>query len=200
MVPKLPVRQRVSLVGGLLLGALLAGCAAEESPVATRTAASGTSASGSPTSPAASAAASPSPDRSGSAAEQATAESERSQPRARGTVITTGGSAYGPILYDSDRQAIYIWQPEDSAKPRCYGECAIAWPPVLTDAAPVAKGDVAAGKLGTTRRGDGTTQVTYNGHPLYYYADERPGEVRCHNVATHGGLWWVIRPNGKRAP
>ena len=48
--------------------------------------------------------------------------------------------------------------------------------------------------LGTTRRTDGTTQVTYAGHPLYYYAHEGPNEVKCHNVSTHGGLWWVVTP------
>ncbi len=104
------------------------------------------------------------------------------------------------MLFDGAGQAIYIWQRETSAKPRCYGDCARAWPPVLTEGAPVAAGRVVQGKLGTTKRSGGAIQVTYNGHPLYYYAHERPGEVRCHNVRTHGGLWWVIKPNGDRAP
>ena len=54
--------------------------------------------------------------------------------------------------------------------------------------------------LGTAKRRDGSTQVTYGGQPLYYYAHEGPGEVKCHNVATHGGLWWVAQPDGDRAP
>jgi len=117
----------------------------------------------------------------------------------QGTVITTGDSEFGTMLFDDKEQAIYIWEVEESAKAECYDDCAEAWPPVLTDAAPVANGDVKSDLLGTTERTDGTTQVTYNGHPLYYYAHEKPGEVKCHNVYTHGGLWWVIRPNGNRA-
>jgi predicted lipoprotein with Yx(FWY)xxD motif len=125
---------------------------------------------------------------------------EQTESPATGVVITSASSNYGQMLFNDDGQAIYIWEREESAEPRCYGECAEAWPPVLTDDDPVAAGRVSAKKLGTTQRSDGTTQVTYNGHPLYYYTDELPGEVRCHNVATHGGLWWVITPKGVRAP
>ncbi len=117
-----------------------------------------------------------------------------------GTTIKTGNSEYGPMLFDSRGQAIYIFELEESSKAECYGSCAKSWPPVLTDGDPVASGNVDAKLLGTTKRTDGTTQVTYNGHPLYFYANEKPGEVECHNIKTHGGLWWVIQPNGTRAP
>jgi predicted lipoprotein with Yx(FWY)xxD motif len=120
-------------------------------------------------------------------------------PQATGTVITTGDSQFGPMLFNEKKQAIYIWELEESDKAECYGNCAEAWPPVLTDGQPQATGDVNGSLLGTTKRTDGTTQVTYNGHPLYYYAHEAPGEVKCHNISTHGGLWWVIQPNGNRA-
>ncbi len=116
-----------------------------------------------------------------------------------GTIIKTGDSKYGPMLFDSKDQAIYIWQLEDSSAAECYGDCAKEWPPVLTDGAPIATADVNGELLGTTKRNDGTTQVTYNGHPLYYYANEKPGEVECHNISTHGGLWWVVQPSGVRA-
>ena len=118
----------------------------------------------------------------------------------KGTAITTRTSELGPMLFGPDRQAIYIWESEPTTKPQCYGGCAEAWPPVLTDGRPQAAGDVDADVLGTTKRKDGSTQVTYDGHPLYYYAHEGPGEVKCHNIATHGGLWWVVRPDGERAP
>ncbi len=117
-----------------------------------------------------------------------------------GTTITTGSSDFGTMLFDGAGQAAYMWQVEASATPQCYGDCARSWPPVLTAGPPKAAGDVQPGLLGTAPRSDGTTQVTYNGHPLYYYVDEGPGEVRCHNVATHGGLWWVVQPDGNRAP
>lgn len=128
-----------------------------------------------------------------------TTDSSPAEPSATGTVITTGDSEFGPMLFNEKKQAIYIWELEESETPECYGDCAEAWPPVLTDGDPQATGDVNGSLLGTTQRSDGSTQVTYNGHPLYYYAHEGAGEVECHNIKTHGGLWWVIQPNGERA-
>lgn len=117
---------------------------------------------------------------------------------ATGTTIKAGDSEFGPILFDGRGQAIYIWELEKSTKAECYDDCAKAWPPVLTSGSPIASSGINNDLLGTTKRTDGTTQVTYNGHPLYYYANEKVGEVKCHNVRTHGGLWWVIQPNGAR--
>nr|WP_179668616.1 hypothetical protein [Nocardioides thalensis] len=136
-------------------------------------------------------------DGSGTAPTSEATTSEASEPD--GTAITTAASDYGEVLWGPGRQVVYIWEQEPSSTPECYGDCAVAWPPVLTEGEPVAEGQVDAGLLGTTERRDGSTQVTYNGHPLYYYAHEGPGEVECHNVATHGGLWWVITPDGERA-
>ena len=131
--------------------------------------------------------------------ENKAAENTESEEIKTATVITTGDSEFGTILFDGDGQAIYIWEVEESSEAECYDSCADAWPPVLTDGAPTAGGDVDESLLGTTTRTDGSTQVTYNGHPLYYYAHEDAGEVKCHNISTHGGLWWVIQPSGVRA-
>lgn len=131
--------------------------------------------------------------------EQPTPNLEEDKKETNGAVITTGDSEFGTMLFDDKGQAIYIWEVEESTKPECYDDCAVAWPPVLTDGAPQATGGVNNELLGTTNRTDGTTQVTYNGHPLYYYAHEEAGEVKCHNISTHGGLWWVIQPSGVRA-
>jgi predicted lipoprotein with Yx(FWY)xxD motif len=103
------------------------------------------------------------------------------------------------VLWGPDQQVVYIWEKEPTDRAECYDDCAEAWPPVLTEGDPVATGSVDATLLGTTVRRDGSTQVTYDGHPLYYYAHEGPGEVKCHDVATHGGLWWVVTPAGDRA-
>jgi predicted lipoprotein with Yx(FWY)xxD motif len=70
---------------------------------------------------------------------------------------------------------------------------------VLTEENPTADAGVDAGLLGTIRRDDGTRQVTYSGRPLYFYEHEGPGEIKCHNVNLHGGLWWVITPSGDPA-
>ena len=122
-------------------------------------------------------------------------------PAARaGTRIVVRGSEFGRMLFGPDRQAIYIFENDRRNESRCYGDCARAWPPVHTRGKPVAGRGVRPALLGTTRRRDGRRQVTYRGRPLYYYAHEGPGEVRCHNVDLNGGLWWVVGPNGRRRP
>jgi predicted lipoprotein with Yx(FWY)xxD motif len=118
----------------------------------------------------------------------------------RGTTITVGDSEFGEMLFDSKRQAIYIFENDPKGETVCYAECAEAWPPVLTRGEPRAGDGVRASLLGTVKRRDGKLQVTYAGKPLYSYAHEGPGEVRCHNVDLNGGFWWVVGPNGKRRP
>jgi predicted lipoprotein with Yx(FWY)xxD motif len=113
-----------------------------------------------------------------------------------GTELVAAESQYGSILFDSERQAIYVFDKEGSASSQCYGACAEAWPPVLTHGEPRAGAGLEAKLLGTTERDAGSTQVTYNGHPLYYYVDDPPGQVLCHNVDEFGGLWLVVEPSG----
>jgi predicted lipoprotein with Yx(FWY)xxD motif len=117
-----------------------------------------------------------------------------------GTRITVRPSDYGPMLFDAGGQAIYLFDTETTQKPRCYDACAEAWPPVLTDGDPAATGAARDGLLGTTRRSDGSVQVTYGGHPLYFYAHEAPGQVLCHDIEEYGGLWLVVTPQGAAAP
>jgi predicted lipoprotein with Yx(FWY)xxD motif len=121
-------------------------------------------------------------------------------PATGGTAIMTANSNFGTILFDGSGQAIYLFDKERSATPECYDACAEAWPPVLTKGSPKALGAVKTSLLGTTRRTDGTTQVTYGGHPLYFYAHEGKNEVKCHNVQGFGGLWLVVTAAGKAAP
>jgi predicted lipoprotein with Yx(FWY)xxD motif len=104
------------------------------------------------------------------------------------------------MLFNARRQAIYIFQNDRRNRTVCYGECAKAWPPVYTKGRPRAANGVRASLLGTIRRRGGRRQVTYAGKPLYYYAHEGPGQVRCHNVRLNGGLWWVVGRDGKRRP
>jgi len=117
-----------------------------------------------------------------------------------GTVVTTGDSQFGEMLFDDRGQAIYLFDRERTSTPDCYDECAAAWPPVLTDGTPQAAGAAQPALLGTTRRTDGSVQATYAGHPLYFYANEGPGEVLCHNVFLNGGRWYVVTPEGSSGP
>jgi predicted lipoprotein with Yx(FWY)xxD motif len=126
-----------------------------------------------------------------------TAEVGSAAPAGKGTTIEASGSDYGQVLFGSDDQAIYYFDKESGSKSECYGACAEAWPPVLTEGAPQAVSGAQTGLLGTTQRDDGTTQVTYDGHPLYYYVDDPKGQVLCHNVNEFGGLWLAVQGNGQ---
>ena len=117
-----------------------------------------------------------------------------------GTAITVGDSEFGDMLFDSNKQAIYIFENDPTGESVCYDDCAEAWPPVLTEGEPKAGDGVKADLLGTVERRDGKLQVTYADQPLYFYAHEGPGEVRCHNVDLNGGFWWVVGPDGERRP
>jgi predicted lipoprotein with Yx(FWY)xxD motif len=179
------------LAGGLVLGA--AGCGGAD-PEPDRGAGEGPSATASSGSPSGESPSgeSPSSPPAGS--------SETASAGGPGVVIRTGGSAYGRMLFDGRQQAIYLFDREGGTRPRCYGECAEAWPPVLADGEPQARGAVRAGLLGTVERRDGSVQVTYGGHPLYYYAHEGPGQVLCHDIVEYGGTWLVVTPQGEAAP
>jgi len=121
------------------------------------------------------------------------------EPR-EGTRIQVGHSEFGTMLFGPGDQAIYVFERDRKGKTVCYGECARAWPPVLANGRPRAAKGVRKSLLGTVRRRNGRRQVTYAGMPLYYYAHEGPGEVRCHNVNLNGGFWWVLAPDGRRRP
>jgi predicted lipoprotein with Yx(FWY)xxD motif len=120
------------------------------------------------------------------------------EPERTGTQIDLGESDYGTMLFGPKQQAIYIFERDSEDTTVCYDDCAAAWPPVYTKGEPQAGKGVKEKLLGTVKRRDGKLQVTYAGKPLYYYANEGPGEVRCHNVNLNGGFWWVVGPDGKR--
>ena len=122
------------------------------------------------------------------------------EPTKPGTGIVASDSEFGQMLFDSTGQAIYLFDVETTSKPRCYGACAEAWPPVLTTGDPVAGRGVDPSLLATTERTDGTVQITYNGHPLYFYAHEGKREVKCHDIFLNGGKWYVVQPDGDPAP
>jgi predicted lipoprotein with Yx(FWY)xxD motif len=115
-------------------------------------------------------------------------------------MIIAADSKFGTMLYDATGQPIYLFDAEETSRPMCYDECAEAWPPVLTKGEPQAKGAVRSDLLGTTRRSDDSTQVTYAGHPLYFYAHEGKYQVLCHDVTEFGGTWLVVQPDGTAAP
>lgn len=124
------------------------------------------------------------------------AETSMSPSGARVKVVS---SDFGRVIADGKGEAFYLFDKENSKTPRCYGACAQVWPPVLTKGKPVAAAGAKQSLLGTTKRKNGKLQVTYAGHPLYYYVDDAPGTILCHDVEEFGGLWLVVKPNGSPA-
>ena len=113
-----------------------------------------------------------------------------------GATVKVVSSQFGRILADKKGQAFYLFDKEKTEKSECYGECAEAWPPVLTKGEPQADGAAKGDLIGTTKRRDGQLQVTYRGRPLYYFVKDSPGNVLCHNVDEFGGKWLVVQPSG----
>ena len=124
-----------------------------------------------------------------------TPPAKKKEPERTGTEIQVADSQFGKVIWDGSKQAIYLFDKEKGKESECYDDCAVAWPPVLTDGEPKAIEGADQDLLSTTTRKDGKKQVTYNDHPLYYY-DEPKGEIRCHNVNEFGGLWLVVKPDG----
>jgi predicted lipoprotein with Yx(FWY)xxD motif len=116
---------------------------------------------------------------------------------ARGPLVKLGDSQFGPVLFSGKDQAVYTFTLEGaSARNRCRGECAEAWPPFFAKARPRAGRGVKRGLLGTVRRGS-RRQVTYRGQRLYFYAHEGPRQVLCNDIVEFGGTWFAVTAEGK---
>ncbi len=178
MTGRIPRRWAPALVL-LAAGAALAGC--------------GSSGSASPTTAA---------RATTTTASSATTATTSSTPPAAYEVRTGTVKGLGTILVDGQGFTLYLFVPDkDSGHSTCYSTCALGWPPLLLPAGvstPVAGPGVKASLLGTTRRTDGSTQLTYNGWPLYTWTnDSQPGEATGQGLNNLGGLWYVLSPSGK---
>jgi predicted lipoprotein with Yx(FWY)xxD motif len=111
--------------------------------------------------------------------------------------VSVRSSEYGKALFGPTGKVVYVFGADRGSTSHCYGVCAKAWPPLLVKGAPVAGPGVRPNLLGTTKRQNGTLQVTYNGHPLYYYEADKVGKVMCQHATMHGGLWLIIKPTGQ---
>ena len=136
-------------------------------------------------------------DETSTAASTAADRPAQSRVRRPTTTLRVRKTNFGRILVDGKGRALYLFTREPSTKSRCYGQCAVAWPPFFARGKLRAGSGLDAGKLRSSRRRDGRRIVTYNGHPLYYYVtDRKPGQVTCHNVVEFGGTWLVVNPDG----
>jgi len=111
-------------------------------------------------------------------------------------VITTHKGPLGTYLTDEAGRTVYLWVADPKSKSECTGQCAVYWPPVL--GAPQALAGVAQKGLGTLTRTGGAKQVTYHGHPLYYFAgDSKAGETNGQGSDGFNAKWWVVNADGK---
>jgi predicted lipoprotein with Yx(FWY)xxD motif len=112
--------------------------------------------------------------------------------------IEVKASSFGRILFDGRGFVLYGFTRDPRGRSACSGACARAWPPFIVKSRPRAGAGAVAGLLGTTKRANGSLQVTYAGRPLYYYVgDRRPGQILCQNVSEFGGVWRVVRATGR---
>ncbi len=139
-----------------------------------------------------------SPTTAASSPSASPAVSPAASPAATGTTIAVATNAkYGQILVDSKGMTLYLFVADTGATSTCYTSCASIWPPVLTSGAPQPGAGATASLLGTTTRTDGKVEVTYAGHPLYYFVqDKAAGDTTGQGVNGFGGLWWVVSPAG----
>lgn len=120
-------------------------------------------------------------------------------PASAATVAVAANSKLGQILTDGSGRTLYLFEADKGTSSTCYSDCAKYWPPLLTNGAPQAGAGVTASLLGTAARTDGTTEVTYGGHPLYYVVtDHNPGDATGQGVNNFGAPWDVVGPDGKQ--
>jgi len=133
-----------------------------------------------------------------SAAPVVAASPSPAPPVASGTAINVGTTKVGQVLVDPSGQTVYLFLADKGTASTCNSaSCVQYWPPVLTDGAPQAGAGVNASLLGTSTRADGSTQVTYAGHPLYrFISDKKPGDATGQGVNAFGAPWYVVSPSG----
>jgi predicted lipoprotein with Yx(FWY)xxD motif len=114
--------------------------------------------------------------------------------------VKTRSTSLGTILVDAKGRTLYLFEKDRAGKSACTGACAKNWPPTLTKGKPTAGGKAVKAKLGTTKRADGTTQVTYGGHPLYTFVIDagKPGSTKGEAVKAFGAEWYVVGTTGKK--
>jgi predicted lipoprotein with Yx(FWY)xxD motif len=108
-------------------------------------------------------------------------------------------TSLGKVLVDTRGRTLYLFEADKAGKSSCYAQCAAAWPPYLTAAAPLAGPGLKQGLLRTTKRSDGKLQVVFAGHPLYRFSgDAKAGQVEGEGIEQFGGSWYAVGVAGKK--
>jgi predicted lipoprotein with Yx(FWY)xxD motif len=116
---------------------------------------------------------------------------------AGGVTISTAKGPLGTYLTDSAGRPVYLFMGDSGGMSNCSGSCTQEWPPLTTSSAATAGSGLAAADIGTITRSDGAKEVTYKGHPLYYFAgDSGPGKPTGQGLDDFGAKWWIVAPSG----
>ena len=117
---------------------------------------------------------------------------------ARPAAVATGSSALGRIVVDGRGHTLYLFEKDRHGTSACSGVCLVYWPPLLTSKMATAAKGAKPSLLGSIRRADGTRQVTYAGHPLYFFSgDARRGQTNGEGLKDFGAAWYALTPSGK---
>jgi predicted lipoprotein with Yx(FWY)xxD motif len=136
----------------------------------------------------------------GGSSEKTTSGSEAGSTATPVVLTVASAPKVGPVLVDPEGFTVYDFHKDKGTTSSCYGACEQAWPPVTTEGAPQAGEGAMSSKLGTTKRKDGTVQVTYAGHPLYTFVeDKKPGEANGNDSSAFGAQWYALHANGEEA-
>ena len=134
---------------------------------------------------------------SGSGTAMSSSTAAGSSPSVNRVAIGTGRGPHGTYLTGASGRALYLWVGDSDGASNCTGGCAAVWPPVLGKARPVLASGVRGAGLSTIVRSDGTEQVSYDGHPLYYFAaDHGAGTTQGEGSDSFGARWWLVAPSG----
>jgi predicted lipoprotein with Yx(FWY)xxD motif len=142
------------------------------------------------------------PPASSSASAQASSPAA-SAPASSATAVSIGMKSISGIedmaLVDGKGRTLYLWEADKNGTSTCTGACAAAWPPVTVSGTAQAGSGITQSLLGTVKRDDGTEQVTYNGHPLYYFVgDTGPGMAKGQGSKAFGADWYVLNAKGSK--
>jgi predicted lipoprotein with Yx(FWY)xxD motif len=134
------------------------------------------------------------------ASQSTTASTSATTAAGSGVTVSSKHGKLGTILAAGPKHlTVYLFEKDKGTTSACEGACASAWPPVMTEGKPVASGGALSADLGTTKRPDGTEQVTYKGHPLYFFEqDKDAGDAYGQGSNAFGAGWYVMKPNGSK--
>lgn len=134
----------------------------------------------------------------GSSSSSSGSSGTRSGGKGTTALSVKGEGKLGRILVDAQGRTLYLFGKDHGPRSTCYGACKSLWPPATASAKPTARGGASMSKLTTTMRTDGTAQLVYDGHPLYYYAPDngRPGSTKGEALKQFGAEWYVLSPAG----